>query len=166
MNIRDRPVRTLRVWAGAGLVAMTVVACGDGRPKSEGPVSRIGGPYGDLLDSSEDLGPATDLKVQITAALRAASKPHRLISWARDRGLSVRWDAGDAWAVIEGPPGAVAVSFGVEIHDYRGMRGQTFYASPQQPAVPAALAEEVTELGRILSYLPARPVPTPREPER
>jgi kumamolisin len=50
----------------------------------------------------------------------------------------------------------VAQSFDVEVHDYRGRRGQEFYASPQQPEVPTALAGEVTELGRILSYTPHR----------
>jgi kumamolisin len=42
----------------------------------------------------------------------------------------------------------------VEVHDYRGQRGQEFYASPQQPEVPPTLRTEVTELGRILSYTP------------
>ena len=31
-------------------------------------------------------------------------------------------------------------SFGVPVHDYRGRRGQVFYASPQQPAVPRDVA--------------------------
>ena len=29
-----------------------------------------------------------------------------------------------------------------------------FYASPQQPEIPAAIANDVAELGRILSYIP------------
>ena len=34
------------------------------------------------------------------------------------------------------------------------MRGQVFYASPQQPAIPESLRGEVAELGRILGYTP------------
>ena len=41
-----------------------------------------------------------------------------------------------------------------QVHDYRGQRGQLFYASPQQPSVPEELRPEVVELGRILSYTP------------
>jgi kumamolisin len=77
-----------------------------------------------------------------------------LIEWARTQGLSARWRPGDDWATIEGAPAAVAQSLDVAVHDYRGKRGQEFYASPQQPQVPAAVAGEVTELGRILSYTP------------
>src|SRR6476646_11448809 len=44
--------------------------------------------------------------------------------------------------------------FDVEVHDYRGQRGQLFYASPQQPSVPEELRPEVVEFGRILSYIP------------
>lgn len=48
----------------------------------------------------------------------------------------------------------MADAFAVEVHDYRGKRGQEFYASPQQPQVPPSLRHEVAELGRILSYMP------------
>ena len=40
------------------------------------------------------------------------------------------------------------------MRDYRGRLGQVFYASPQQPAIPTAIAGEVSELGRILGYIP------------
>ena len=53
-----------------------------------------------------------------------------------------------------GAPAAVGAAFGVAVHDYRGRLGQVFYASPQQPAVPTAIASEVSELGRILGYIP------------
>ena len=45
--------------------------------------------------------------------------------------------------MVEGPPAAVASAFGVAVHDYRGRRGQVFYASPQQPAVPTSVSAEV-----------------------
>ena len=47
-------------------------------------------------------------------------------------------------------------AFDVEVHDYRGKRGQVFYASPQQPAIPESLRDEVAEFGRILGYTPHR----------
>ena len=116
----------------------------------------IDGPYASLLASSTDLGPAHSGPVQLIAALDDATRPAALLGWAAERGLSVRWRPGDRWAVVEGPPNAVAAAFDVEIHDYRGLRGQVFYASPQQPAVPEPLRAEVTELGRILGYTPHR----------
>jgi kumamolisin len=94
--------------------------------------------------------------VQLTAALRVSTRPDDLFGWARGRGLTVRWRADDSWAFIGGSPGALAEAFGVSVHDYRGRRGQVFYASPQQPAVPAAVRAEVAELGRILGYTPHR----------
>ncbi|MGI9123726.1 MAG: S53 family peptidase, partial [Mycobacterium sp.] len=44
----------------------------------------------------------------------------------------------------------------VDVHDYRGRLGQDFYASPQQPSVPAPVHADVAALGRILSYTPHR----------
>ena len=78
------------------------------------------------------------------------------MSWAGSRELSVLWRPGDPYAVVEGGPDAVADAFGVEVHNYRGLRGQVFYASPQQPSVPTELRNEVGELGRILGYTPHR----------
>lgn len=130
------------------------------------PASRvITGPYASLLADSTDLGPAKTDHVQVTAALRRPDHPDALAGWARPRGLSVRWTAGRAWAIVEGAPAAVGAAFDVSVHDYRGRRGQVFYASPQQPKVPASARGEVTELGRILGYTPyheSRP-PRPRD---
>lgn len=84
------------------------------------------------------------------------------MAWARSNALSVRWRPGDNWAILEGAPASVADTFAVTVHDYRGRRGQVFYASPQQPAVPPSLRGEVSGLGRILGYTPhhmARPEP-------
>jgi len=116
----------------------------------------IGGPYASLLASSTDLGPAHADHVQLTAALRDPSRPARLMGWAQQQGLSVRWRPGDSWAIVEGAPAAVAGAFDVDVHDYRGRLGQVFYASPQQPSVPSPLRVEVAELGRILGYTPHR----------
>ena len=125
----------------------------------------IRGPYASLLASSTDLGFAHGGHTQLTAALRFRDRPQVLIDWADRHGLSVRWRPGDGWAVIEGAPAEVSAGLGVDVHDYRGPRGQLFYASPQQPLVPADLRSEVTEFGRILSYTPHREARPPFFPE-
>lgn len=122
-------------------------------PANRGP-EVITGPYASLLGASTDLGPAHADKIQLTAELRGASRPEALFGWAERQGLSVRWQAGNDWAILEGPPDDVADALGVDVHDYRGQRGQVFYASPQQPAVPAQLHGAVAGLGRILGYTP------------
>ncbi len=132
------------------------------------PRGVIGGPYARLLAAASDLGPARSGPVQLTAALRRPSDAGRLAQWAGAQGLSVRWHGGDDWAVVEGDPAAVAAAFGVSVRDYR-LRGgpdagRVFYASPQQPGVPAALRSEVTGVGRILGYLPHRTVLPPTPP--
>jgi len=151
-----KPLRqkVIAVFVAAVTAATAFVLAQGSEP--EAAVGRIGGPYAALLGASTDLGPAQDQYVQLTAALRVSTRPDDLFGWARGRGLTVRWRADDSWAFIGGSPGALAEAFGVSVHDYRGRRGQVFYASPQQPAVPAAVRAEVAELGRILGYTPHR----------
>ncbi|MFM9035505.1 MAG: peptidase S53 [Mycobacterium sp.] len=130
---------------------------------------RIGGPFAALLSSSTDLGPARGDHVQLTAALHGAHRPDRLLRWSADNGLSVRWRDGDPWAIVEGPPSAMSDAFDVDVHDYLGRRGQTFYAAAEQPAVPVAVRADVAELGRILSYTPyreSRPQPPAEVPDQ
>ncbi len=136
----------------AALLLLTFV--GADRRGTPVPTNLIGGPYARLLADSTDLGPARAARVQLTAALTEGTTPVGLTRWAGDHGLSVRWRAGDPWAVVEGPPDAVADALDVAVHDYRGKHGQVFYASPQQPAVPEQVAAEVGQLGRILGYTP------------
>ena len=50
----------------------------------------------------------------------------------------------------------MARAFDVPVRDYRGRKGQVFYASPQQPSVPSPLRGVVTGLGRINGYTPHR----------
>ena len=121
-----------------------------------GGVVGVDGPYARLLAESADLGPARAERVRVTAELGRAAEPTALASWADDHGLAVRWDAGEAWAVVEGAPEAVADAFGVPVHDYRARAGDVFYAAARQPSVPTAARGEVTGLGRILSYTPYR----------
>jgi kumamolisin len=121
----------------------------------------IDGPYARLLAGSTDLGPARADRVQLTALLNDRSRPEALTAWAVGRHLTVQWRPADTWAVVTGAPADVASAFGVPVHDYRDPRGTVFYASPQQPPIPAPARGEVGGLGRILGYSPhhlARPV--------
>ena len=144
-----------RRWLPALAVTAVLVVAADVPlvPGSDGP-ENISGPFASLLAASTDLGPARGEHVQLTAMLNDDTKPDELIGWAGDQSISVRWRPGDDWAIVEGEPQEMASALGVEIHDYVGRRGQEFYASPQQPVVPAELRDEVTGLGRILSYTP------------
>ena len=126
------------------------------RPGPPTSTELISGPYGRLLAESADLGPARFDRVQLTAELSRPDRPIELTDWATAHGLSVRWREGDTWAIVEGAPTVVADAFDVAIHDYRAARGDVFYASPQQPDVPAATRGEVAGFGRILSYTPFR----------
>lgn len=157
-------MKTHRAGLGRWLPALLMVgalafaALASDLPSSREPFAAnlIDGPYAALLAASTDLGPAREERIQLTATLTAPTRPHGLIGWADDRELSVQWRPGDDWVTVTGAPEAVGRAFAVTVHDYRGRRGQQFYASPQQPTVPAALRNEVTELGRILSYIPHR----------
>ncbi|MEV0670864.1 S53 family peptidase [Mycobacterium sp. NPDC050441] len=118
--------------------------------------THIAGPYAQLLSASTDLGPAENRSAQLTMTLHSADRPAALFGWAQEHSLSIRWRPGDTWAIAEGQSADLATAFGVDIHDYRGRRGQEFYASPQQPSIPRRLSGEVTEVGRILGYTPYR----------
>jgi kumamolisin len=137
-------------------VAATAVVLGSGHHLESGPRldGVIGGPYALLLGSSTDLGPSRLEHSQLTVALQDGSRPEPLMAWAATKGLGVRWRAGEAWAIVEGAPRNVASAFNVPVHDYRGMQGQVFYASAQQPEIPPALRANVTGLGRILGFSP------------
>jgi kumamolisin len=124
-------------------------------PTSE-KTSTIGGPYANLLASSTDLGPSQLDRAQLTVGLRGSARPEPLLRWAASRRLDVRWQLGEEWAIVEGAPPDVAEAFDVPVHDYRGMQGQVFYASAQQPDVPTAVRDTVSDLGRILGYTPHR----------
>ncbi len=76
----------------------------------------------------------------------------------------MQWQPGQQWGVVEGEAQALAGAFDVDVRDFRGRRGQVFYASHRQPAIPAALTAEVSGLGRILGFIPHReslPLPLP-----
>ena len=116
----------------------------------------ITGPLASMLASSTNLGPSRAGDAQLTLALSSSDRPDDLMGWAGARGLRVRWGSGDQWAIVEGAAGDVARAFDVPVNDYRGRKGQLFYASPEQPSVPGPLHAAVSGLGRIMSYTPHR----------
>lgn len=148
-----------RKAAAVAAVAAVALIAGDHTPSTTHD-KPIAGPYGRLLTQAVDLGVARDEVVRVTASLYRGAEPVVLAAWTRAHGLSVRWRPGDDWAVIEGAPTAVARAFGVPVHRYRiragADSGRVFYASAEQPQVPAAAGAEVSGLGRILGYTPLR----------
>jgi kumamolisin len=121
----------------------------------------ITGPYASLLAASKNMGPSRAGDAQVTVRLPTAERPSGLMDWANSHQIAVRWRPNEDWAVVMGAADKIAKAFDVPIHDFRGRRGQIFYASPMQPALPSALNGDITAVGRILSYLPqrmARPV--------
>ena len=139
------------IWTSAIIVASGLSA---GCAPTDSAI--ITGPFASLLASSTDLGPSRAGDAQLTVSLPDASRPEALMAWAGARELWVRWTPGNAWAVVEGSADHVARAFEVPVNDYRGQKGQVFYASPEQPSVPVALHDAVSGLGRIMSYTPHR----------
>ncbi len=136
------------------VVALVLAVIEIRRAPDSGVPQAISGPFALLLGASTKLGTSKVATVEITAELRGHDSPDRFIGWAKDSGLSVRWHPGDNWAVLQGPPAAVATALQVPVDDYRGRRGQVFYASASQPLVPVSVRDDVAGLGRILSYTP------------
>ncbi|CDQ46388.1 S53 family peptidase [Mycolicibacterium neoaurum] len=148
-------VRSLAALALAGMLVLGTTLVLDRRHVGDdGTNGPIDGPYASLLEASTDLGPAREQHIEFTASLTDDAEPDAFIDWAADRALEVQWRPGDDWAIVTGAPGDVERAFDVSVRDYRGRRGQQFYASPQQPLVPDHLRHEVAEIGRILSYTP------------
>lgn len=149
----------MRYRPGVALTtALLVLAAASG--PSALPARQLGnvitGPYASLLAASKNLGPSRADDTQLTVKLQGTEPPDKLTNWAGSKELSVRWKPGDDWAIVTGPAARVAEAFDVPIHDFQGRQGQYFYASPVQPVLPAALRGDVTDVGRILSYLPQR----------
>jgi len=147
---RPMPPRLLALLAAIFLVltigARSVIT------ETRGQSRLISGPTAWLLSASEDLGPAQKERISVAASLQHAARPGALIGWAQGHHLDVQWQSGADWAYIEGRPADVGSALSVAIRDYRSRSGQVFYASAQQPSIPAPLTDEVSELGSILGY--------------
>ena len=153
---RRAAMRLLGCSLTASMVAGVAVVVSGHHSEPSSHAAAIGGPYANLLASSTDLGPSRLDRAQLTVGLRGSARPDPLLQWAQGKGLAVRWQPGEEWAIVEGAPPNVAEAFDVPVHDYRGMQGQVFYASAMQPEVPAAVRNTVSDLGRILGYTPHR----------
>lgn len=117
--------------------------------------NRIEGRAPRTRGDSTDLGP-TRGRVELTVSLKDSARPSALIEWGEQHGLSVEWRHGDSWAYVDGAAADVASALGVQIHDYRGADDKVFYASHDDPAMPAPLRDEVAEIGRIIGDTPLR----------
>ncbi len=148
-EVRRRPSALL---AASALIVASGVGAGCAAHRS----AAITGPYASLLASSTELGPSRSGDAQLTVALPSSARPEQLTGWAGSRGLWVRWRPSEEWAIVEGRASDVARAFDVPVNDYRGRKGQVFYASPEQPSVPTELRDAVTGLGRIMGYTPHR----------
>jgi kumamolisin len=165
-------LRRLRVVIAAALLAVLGLGS-SGLHGIDGPTGSrptlpglISGPHAWLLASSTDLGPSKDQQVHLTVALHGSTRPVELADWSRRQQLRLDWREGAVWASLAGSAEAMSRALGVLVHDYRGRLGQVFYASPQQPSPPAALAAEVAGFGRLLGYTPhreSRPSLVPRD---
>ena len=133
---RGRPV--LCLFAVVAVVGALVIAAHPQRTPADPRI--ITGPYASLLSASTDLGTSRTQSVEVTAELRSGNRPTALIDWASGRELSVRWRPGDDWAVITGSASALATAFDLAVHEYRGRRGQLFYASPAAAPGPRLAA--------------------------
>lgn len=140
--------RRVAAVVGAALLIGASAGCAPRTPEL------ITGPFAALLASSTDLGRSRAADAQLTVTLAAADRPSAVMDWAEARNLRVRWRSGDDWAIVEGAAQDIARAFDVPVRDYRGPKGQLFYASPAQPSVPRPLRGSVTEVGRIMSYTP------------
>jgi kumamolisin len=153
--------RRRRVAACAAAIAVAVLSACTARgthttatPQQHGLARSASSPLAALLAASTDLGPSHSQRVQALVTLPTHARPSGLYSWADRNHLRVGWQQGDGWATVAGTAPAMGTSFGVSIHDYRARSGKAFYASGQDVAVPGALRSSITQVGRILSYVP------------
>ena len=132
---RYRPVVLI-----AAVVLVLVAALGLPRLSVAHNAAIIAGPYASLLAASNDLGPSRAGDAQVTVTLPATIRPEALFEWAEGRRLAVRWRPSNEWAIVHGAAEDIARAFDVPVHDYRGRKGQVFYASSQQPVLPSRCA--------------------------
>lgn len=128
--------------AAAIALASTAVTGSSGADPTAAPT-----PVG-VLPGSRDLGPSRVGAIELAVALRSNRRPDTLAAWAGDTGLSVHWRPGQRWALLTGSAQKFTAAFGTRIDDFVGPGGQRYYAASAEPAVPAALAGEVTQVAR------------------
>jgi kumamolisin len=117
--------------------------------------------WASLLEGAHDLGPSRAAAAEVLVALHTARRPAVLLSWAADRGLRATWFAGQPTALLAASPAVLGHALGVRIDDFRLSGYAVFYASRGSGHVPAALASEVSAVGRITSFGHVRPESVP-----
>jgi kumamolisin len=90
-----------------------------------------------------EFGPDPVLAQRATAALVA-------------RGFRATWRPGSSVIAADGPASAAALLLGIDIESYRLANGTTFYASVDQPQIPAPLAAVVSSVAGLDNYTQAR----------
>jgi kumamolisin len=105
-----------------------------------------------FLAASEDLGPSRARTADALFDLRATADKPAVRQWDTVHDLRTSWYADGTVAIVTGTPESLGKSLGVRVDAYRSPNGKSFSAATRQPAVPEALTEDVTSIGRISSY--------------
>lgn len=147
-----------RTAASSSIVLLLALAACSAPHAADSPnhaaTPAVNSPVRALLAASTDLGPSHSPHVNAVVTLPSSGRPQTLYAWAAEHRLGVQWQRGDRWATISGTAPAMGAGFGVAIDDYRSRSGKAFYATVQDVAVPRALHGSITQVGRILSYVP------------
>ena len=72
------------------------------------------------------------------------------------RGFHAGWRPGSSLITADGPAPAAALLLGVDIENYRLVNGTTFYASVDEPQIPARLRAIVSSITGLDSYRQSR----------
>jgi len=67
-------------------------------------------------------------------------------------GLRATWRRGNDWLLVGGAARGFSAAFGVRARWYRSPHGTRYYASAQDPSLPASLRPLVTEAGHLSSF--------------
>ena len=149
ISVRHRPVLAIATM-------LLVFVAASGLPNS--PVAHdsavITGPYASLLAASRDLGPSQPVMLSSPSRCPLPTA-HTLFGWA-DTAWDSRCDGdldsrGRSSKARPGP----RTGFRRTRTRLPGSKGQVFYASSQQPSLPAPLRDDVTGVGRDPGIQPA-----------
>ena len=81
---------------------------------------------------------------------------NRAVAALEADGFHAAWQPPSSLIAADGPASAAAALLGVDIENYRLASGQTFYASLDQPRLPAVLAEVATGVSGLDDYRVSR----------
>jgi len=109
------------------------------------------------IQAAVHLGPAgaattVSLNFNLTSRRPSAALIAAAVAYLERNGLDARWQDGSSLIAADGPAPAVDALLGVEIDNYRLADGSTFYATLDQPGLPAALAAVSRSVTGLDSY--------------